>query len=201
MNDIRTESKRVKKEYVKAKFIDAAKAMIFQHGVSSVTARGIAEATGYSYATLYHYFADLDELLLETKLSMIRDISLHSEAQTVETEDPLQRMKERMRQPVNFFINNPNIFRFFYMHEMDARNERAMQSLALEKAYYDDFIPFVQRGSIKETNIPAISRMLLYSVFGIITLYLSNNGLAREEIDRDMDRMIDILLKGDDENA
>jgi len=123
---------------------------------------------------------------LETKLSMIRDISLHSEAQTVETEDPLQRMKERMRQPVNFFINNPNIFRFFYMHEMDARNERAMQSLALEKAYYDDFIPFVQRGSIKETSIPAISRMLLYSVFGIITLYLSNNGLAREEIDRGM---------------
>jgi hypothetical protein len=61
-----------------------------------------------------------------------------------------------------------------------------MQSLALEKAYYDDFIPFVQRGSIKETSIPAISRMLLYSVFGIITLYLSNNGLAREEIDRDM---------------
>ena len=102
--------------------------MIFQHGVSSVAARGIAEAIGYSYATLYHYFTDLDEPLYE----------------------------------------------------------RTMQSFALEKAYYDDFIPFAQRGSIKETSIPAISRMLLYSVFGIITLYLSNNGLAREEIDRGM---------------
>jgi len=97
---------------------------------------------------------------------------------------------------VDFFISNPNIFRFFYMFELDSRNEEAMKSLELEKAYYDDFMPFVESGRIREADIPALSRTILYSVFGIITLYLSNNGLTKEDIYRDMDQMIDILLKG-----
>ena len=196
MADIRTDAKNVKKEYVKSKFVEAVKTIIFQDGVSCVTARRIAEITGYSYASMYHYFADLEELLLETKLSMIRDMTQNSEKQTQRTEDPLQRMKENMRKPVDFFISNPNIFRFFYLYEMDSRNEKALKSLELEKAYYDDFVPFVEKGIIKQTDIPAISRTILYSVFGIITLYLSNNGLTSDEIYKDMDQIIEVLLKG-----
>jgi len=194
--DIRTDARNIKKEYVKSKFVEAVKTIIFQEGVSAVTARRIAEITGYSYASLYHYFTDLNELLLETKLSMIRDMSPPSQERTQETEDPLQRMKESMRKPVDFFISNPNIFRFYYMFELDSRNEEAMRSLELEKAYYDDFMPFVESGRIREADIPTLSRTILYSVFGIITLYLSNNGLTKEDIYRDMDQMIDILLKG-----
>lgn len=196
MSDIRTDAKNVKKEYVKSKFVEAVKTIIFQDGVSSVTARRIAEITRYSYASLYHYFIDLEELLLETKLSMIRDMASPNQERIQVTEDPLQRMKENMRKPVDFFISNPNIFRFFYMFELDSRNEEAMRSLELEKSYYDDFIPFVESGRIREAEIPALSRTILYSVFGIITLYLSNNGLTKEDIYRDMDQMIDILLKG-----
>lgn len=198
MADIRTDAKNIKKEYVKSKFVEAAKTIIFKEGVSSVTARRIAEMTGYSYASLYNYFTGLEDLLLETKLSMIRDMTQTNREDAHITGDPLQRMKENMRKPVQFFIGNPNIFRFFYMYEMDSHNAEALKSLELEKAYYEDFVPFVERGIVKEADIPALSRTMLYSVFGIITLYLSNNGLTREDIDKDMDRIIDYLLKGGD---
>ena len=52
-------TKADKKEFVKSKFIDAAKSIIFKEGVGAVTVRGVAEMTGYSYATIYHYFSDL----------------------------------------------------------------------------------------------------------------------------------------------
>lgn len=196
MNDIRENAKNVKKEYVKSKFVDAAKTIIVKEGVLNVTVRRIAELTGYSYATIYHYFSDLDELLLETKLSMIRDMVFQGGQETTKAGDPLQQMKDNARMPVDYFTGNPNVFRFFYSYEMDSHNESAMRSLELEKMYYNDFLPFAESGIIRMQDIPAISRTILYSVFGMITLYLSGNGLTKEEIYKDIDNMIDIILKG-----
>lgn len=196
MNDIREGAKNVKKEFVKSKFIDAAKSIILQDGVSGVTVRRIAEITGYSYATIYHYFQDLDALLLDTKLSMIRDMVAAGGAQTVKTEGSLERIKQQARRTAGFFIDNPNIFGFFYQYKMDESNAMAMRSLELEKAYYDDFMPFVGSGTIREADIPAISRAITYMVFGSVTIYLSNNGLTREEAFKDIDNTIDLLLKG-----
>lgn len=200
MHEIREDAKNIKKEFVKSRFVDAAKSIILQDGVSNVTVRKIAEITGYSYATLYHYFNDLNELLIETKLSMIHDIVRGSEEQSFSAGNPLQSMKENTRLTFNFFIDNPNVFRFFYYYEMDSRNEEAMRSLDLEKTYYDDFLPFVKKGAIKKSHIPTISRTILYSIFGMVTLYLSNNGLTREEIYKDMDNIIELLLKGNGDN-
>jgi AcrR family transcriptional regulator len=194
--DIRIEARNVKKDFIKSRFVDAVKSIIIEDGVSNVTVRKIAELTGYSYATIYHYFSNLNELLLEAKLSMIHDMVMRSGEQAIRTDDPLQHMKDSTRIPVNYFIENPNVFRFFYSYEMDSQNETAMRSLELEKVYYDDFLPFVEKGIIQKSEILAISRTILYAIFGMITLYLSKNGLSREEIDKDIDHMIDILLKG-----
>lgn len=95
MNDIREDAKNIKKDYVKSKFVEAAKAIILQDGVLSVTVRRIAEITGYSYATIYHYFQDLNELLLETKLSMILDMAAPGSIQAITTEDPLEKKSKR----------------------------------------------------------------------------------------------------------
>lgn len=200
MNGIREDAKNIKKEFVKSKFIDAAKSIILQDGVSSVTVRRIAEITGYSYATIYHYFQDLSVLLLETKLSMIRDMVAASDTQTGKTGGSLEGIKQQARRTAGFFIDNPNIFGFFYQYKMDESNAMAMRSLELEKAYYDDFMPFVQSGAIRDADIPAISRAITYVVFGSITIYLSNNGLTREEVFKDIDNTIDLILKGSGSN-
>lgn len=196
MTDIRADAKSLKKEFVKSRFVEAAKSIILRDGVYHVTVRRIAEITGYSYATIYHYFADLNALLLETKLSMINDMMASGGLQTASHEDALDRLKQLARMTAGFFIDNPNIFVFFYQYRMDEKNVTAMQSLGLEKAYYDNFIPGVERGVISEADIPAISRAIMYTVFGSITLYLSNNGLTREEVFVDIDNTIDLLMKG-----
>ena len=196
MNDIREDAKNIKKDFVKSKFIDAAESIILQDGVSRVTVRRIAQITGYSYATIYHYFQDLNALLLETKLMMIRDMVATGSTQTVRLEDPLEQKKQQAKLMAGFFIENPNIFDFFYQYKMDESNAASMRSLALEKAYYDQFMPFVECGAISEADIPAISRAIIYTIFGSITIYLSNNGLSKEEVFLDIDNTIDLLLKG-----
>ena len=113
MSDIREDAKNIKKDFVKSKFVDAAKSIILRDGVLSVTVRRVAEMTGYSYATIYHYFKDLNELLLETKLSMINDMVAAGSTQTVRVEDPLEQKKQQAKLMAGFFIDNPNIFGFF----------------------------------------------------------------------------------------
>lgn len=196
LNEIREDAKNVRKEFIKSGFVEAAKAIILRDGVLNVTIRRIADMTGYSYATIYHYFRDLNELLLETKLSMIRGMAAPGNFQTVRTEDPLELKKQQVKLMAGFFIDNPNIFEFFYQYRMDETNAAAMKSLELEKAYYDDFKPFVESGVICEADIAAISRTVIYTVFGSITIYLSNNGLSKEEIFKDIDNTLDLLLKG-----
>lgn len=196
MEHIRADAKNIKKEFVKSKFVDATKAIILQDGVLNVTVRRVAEMTGYSYATIYHYFKDLNELLLETKLSMIHDMVAVGSAQMARSEDPLEQKKQQAKLMAGFFIDNPNIFGFFYQYKMDESNATAMRSLELERVYYDDFAPFVESGAISQADIPVISRAITYTVFGSVTIFLSNNGLTREEVFKDIDNTIDLLLKG-----
>lgn len=200
MSNIKPNAQSGKKEYVKSVFVGAAKTIILREGAENVTVRKIADITGYSYAAVYHYYTDLDELLLDTKLSMIRDMVMSGSEKTEQETEPLQRVKDQTRFPVDFFLDNPNIFRFFYAYKLDERNITAMQSLELEKAYWDDYMPFVEKGMIRRSDIPAIARTILYAVYGMITLYLSNNGLTREDIYRDMDNMIDLLLNAEGGN-
>ncbi len=202
MNDVKADAKNSRKDYAKLIFINASKSIIKSDGVSHVTARRIAEMTGYSYTSFYHYFSDMDDLLLNTKLDMIRDMVNESieKEKTIQAADPLQRIKAKARFPIDYFMDNPNIFGFFYLYKMDERNITAMRSLEIEKAYRDDFLPFTEKGTIKHSDIPAIARTILYAVYGMITLCLSNNGLTKEDVYHDMDEMIDLLLKGDKNN-
>jgi len=195
LRDIREDAKNVKKEFVKSKFVEASKAIIFQDGVLQVTVRRVAEMTGYSYATIYHYFQDLNELLIETKLSMIRDMASNESMQNVMSENPLEQKKQQVKMMASFFIDNPNIFEFFYQYKMDETNAKAMRSLELEKVYYEDFMPFVESGVISEADIPAVSRAIIYTIFGSLTVYLSNNGLSKEDVFKDIDNTMDLLLK------
>ncbi len=195
MNNTKTDAKSMKKQYVKSIFINAVKSIILREGISHVTARKIGEITGYSYATMYHYFSDLNELFLETKLVMIQDMIQCGKEKFIQSTDPLQLIKAQTRFPIDYYMDSPNIFEFFYCFKLDERNEMALKSLDIEKGYWDIYLPFVEKGTIKRSDIPVIARTIMYAVYGMITLYLSNNGLTREDIYQDMDRMIDLMLK------
>jgi AcrR family transcriptional regulator len=191
----KADAQGIKKEYVRSMFVDAVKAIITRDGATGVTARKIAEMTGYSYATVYYYFSDLNALLLETKLAMIRDMLLYGKEHAVTSATPLMFIKAQARFPVDYFLEHPHIFRFLHAHQLDARNEEAMRSLEIEKEYWDDYLPFVENGVIQRSDIPIIARTIMYAVYGMITLCLSGNGLQRDDVYRDMDNMIDLLLK------
>jgi len=59
-----TAKRENKRRQIMILFIAATERLLQSEGIGGLTIRKIADATGYSSATLYSYFADLDELTL-----------------------------------------------------------------------------------------------------------------------------------------
>ena len=196
MKDFHKEAMNVKTSFMRSKYVEAAKTIILRDGVQSVTVRGIGEITGYSYPMIYHYFRDLNELLLETKLTMIGEMTPDRDMQPIQAKDPVELKKQQARQMIGFFIDNPNIFTFFFQHKLDESNIEKMRGLNLEALYYGDFEPLVRRGAIRQDDIPPIARAITFLVFGAVTLYMSGNGLTKEEAMETVDSAVGLLLKG-----
>lgn len=64
--------KELKHKRIAILFIQCAEHLLREEGISGLSTRRLAGATGYSSATLYSYFEDLDELILYASLKYRR---------------------------------------------------------------------------------------------------------------------------------
>ncbi len=65
--------KNLKKQRVMRYFIDAARKISKEEGLSGITIRSVADRAGYNSASLYNYFDNLEQLLAFTSIDLISD--------------------------------------------------------------------------------------------------------------------------------
>lgn len=194
-------SKKIQR--IKAVFIDATKEVIIREGAGNVTVRKIAEATGYSYATIYHYFKDLDHLLVETKDAMIGDLVSEVLLNAPEAPKSLEIFKKQSRAFLDYFVEKPNVFKFFYSYrlaqptesETVITNAENVKQNSLGMDYRFMYRTFIEQGIITEADLPIVSKSITYASYGVLVLFFSNNGLSKEVIYNDLDEIIDYFLK------
>jgi AcrR family transcriptional regulator len=65
--------KELKRRRIAILFIQCAEQLLREEGISGLSTRRLADAAGYSSATLYSYFEDLDELILYASFKYRRE--------------------------------------------------------------------------------------------------------------------------------
>lgn len=65
--------KELKRRRIMILFIQCAEQLLREDGINNLSIRKLADVTGYSSATLYSYFADLDELILYASFKYRRE--------------------------------------------------------------------------------------------------------------------------------
>lgn len=194
-----TDKNEIKRERIKSFFLDATKKVIMEEGVENVTIRKVADIAGYSYATIYNYFSDLNELLWETKLLMIKDlIVIVNNRINIKNYDS-KGIKDIFKTYISYYFENPNVFKFFYLHQLVIPEEKP-NSIEVQPDFDQmwklTFKEFLDKGIINLKDLEAISKIFIYSMHGMLTLNFSYSmELSHDAIYKDLDLIVDFLLK------
>ncbi len=175
--------------------MEAAKQIISSEGVECISARKIADLAGYSYATIYNYFKDLDELLGETKALMVADVTNHMRDVIDVKPQSIEDVKRLLATYVRYHLGHPHIFRFFYFYRLSDHEVRKEQ-YDFSAPWVETFRFLVEGGSLKEDEVGSCAKALIYATHGLLTLFLSGNGLTEETLFADLNGMIDFILRG-----
>lgn len=195
MNQQNPEKKAIKAQRVEAYFIEAAKAIIKKEGAEHVTVRKIADLSGYSYGSIYNYYKDLDELMFETRNAMIEDMMELMGKGPPTSFSSVSDIKRINRIFLDFFIDNPNIYAFFYNYPIKKRGITPIEKMNLAERNKLNYMPFVENGTIKESELEAVFKSILYSLYGLLTLYFSSYALTKQQVHDDLDQIIEYILE------
>lgn len=186
--------KNIKQQRVEGYFIDAAKEIIKKEGPHAVTVRKIAELSGYSYGSIYNYYSDLDELMFSVKSSMIRDMmnSMHRPEVIPQTVEDIQLINQEF---ADFFMDNPNIYEFFYSYHIKAKGTLPIDDISFNDARLHAYQGFVEKGIIAKDDLEAVFWTILCSLYGLLNLYFSSNGVTKEHVHDGLNKIIEFTLR------
>jgi AcrR family transcriptional regulator len=118
MNENTTERKQIKKDRTKRYFLDAAKEIIRTEGVACLTTKKIGEKAAYSYASIYNYFANFNELVCQC-LEELAAESAERVAARIAGDTPRDRIMSLAHLMVEENAQNPNLYSPFLSTEID----------------------------------------------------------------------------------
>lgn len=191
--------KSTKKERTYNEIMEAAKNIIHDKGHEAITVRSLAEVTGYAHTNLYYYFKDMNALLWALRINMIEDMINELTSIPIKKEDPVDEIQVAFLTYTDYFLNHPNVFRFFYFYpfvqpEEDNRYQKLEHQF--QNIWQTSFSRLVQEGIIKPEDVEITAKTIIYALQGMIMLRFSSNGSRmREEVRKEIIKLIDYLLR------
>ncbi|MDA3938266.1 MAG: TetR/AcrR family transcriptional regulator [Spirochaetia bacterium] len=191
-------SKNIKSERVKRIFADTAKQIITTEGVEAVTVRDVAIRASYSFPTLYNHFKSLDELLWYTRNLMMLDIADYLKSNVKVPPVDARGIAELFRSYVDFYLEYPNCFKFFYFYQLDKPQGSSAENefdYDFEKNIGGIVSNFNNKDGITDEKIITSLKAVMYSVHGMLMLHLSDNyNLDRAELYSFLDDITELLF-------
>jgi len=190
--------KEIKANRVKTVFITTAKEMIKGDGIEALSIRKVAQKSGYAMSTIYAYFKNIDDLLWHTRDSMIGDIATYMMGNIPSKINSLEDVKAIFYLLMCYFIDNKKVYQFMYnypLNKTDKKNGNIMDSPDIQKEFEKTFAFFMSSGSCTVEEITTKTSMLVYSMFGMLNLFITNNDdLQLSKMHSQMDAYIDLLF-------
>jgi len=199
MVKINGNKRKLKTERVKRFFAETVKEMIIKEGVGSISVRKVADLAAYSYATMYNHFKNLDELLWYTRNIMIGDIVEHiKENNRTEIRD-VESIKKLFKTYVDYFIEYPNVFEFFFFHHLDKSGKKVThiaKEMNFDETLKATFEYFALSGKLNIKELEIVIKTIVFSVHGMLLIYISDkDDMAKDDFYQSLDDIISYLFR------
>lgn len=192
-------NKEIQRQRMMTYFIDAAKEILKEEGLKGITARKIGEKAGYSYATIYNYFGDLNSLLMFCVFDFLEDCYDYMISFKNDEEDCREQMITYASAYFRYFAENPDMFQLIFLENLGKLPEELVKkgiqpSVALLLS--ENITECAKQGYIPEENIKIIQDLIGYSLHGKILFFLKRrNTETVEDMILSVKKEIEFLIK------
>lgn len=172
-----TSNKELQEKRMRGYFIEAASEILKGEGLKAVNVRSVSERAGYSYATLYNYFKDLNELVFICVSGFISECESFIDEQTSELQPGKDRIKSSMKSLASYFVQYPGIFELCFIERIN--NPVANQSSAkliyelVDRITQEDFEHLIRNNIISSQTAKTTTLVLKNSMAGLLLYYLN----------------------------
>lgn len=197
-------NKNIQSKRMKSFFINAGYDILLDEGLESLTVRNIAKKAGYSYATIYNYFKDYDELMWSIGLKAIQEIADYLSKYYKTNKDKKscdELLRLTYKKYISYFIDNKNVYQFIFFKQFTDLNLNEKNSFpVLFNLQQEIMKKCVEQGCFKSKDIKLVGDLLTNSINGILSLYFSGKeNLSEKDLYIRVDRYIDFLIKKEGE--
>lgn len=113
------EKKEIQKNRMKKYFIESAKELIKEEGIENLTTKKIGDRAGYSYATIYNYFENFNELICICVEEFSEEMKDFLNEASNSFPDDINKLKSVTLQAMEYVIANINIYNLFLTNSID----------------------------------------------------------------------------------
>jgi AcrR family transcriptional regulator len=169
--------KEIQEKRMKEYFIQATKDILKAEGINALSVRNIADKAGYSYATLYNYFKDINDLVFLCINDFQQECKLFVSKQSKKNAPGLDRLKASVQAYIDYFVEYPGIFDLFYLTKVgDFGNKQTIInaiSISLDDVCQADWNYCIKQNLISIEKAASIKPQLKLAVIGLLLLYLN----------------------------
>lgn len=170
-------NKEIQEQRMKGYFIQATKEILKGEGVKGLSVRNIADQAGYSFATLYNYFRDVNDLIFLCVSGFQDECREFAETGIKSNDDAREVLKEKVLRYIKYFVEYPGIFELFYLTRVgDFGNKQTTIGViasSLEEVCKTEWVIVAQQTGISSEVIELKKAQLKYVVVGLLLFYLN----------------------------
>lgn len=160
-------------------FIEAARETLKGEGLRAVNVRTVSERAGFSYATLYNYFKDLNELIFFCVQDFMNECEAYVNERSAAETPGKSRLIRKMKSFIEYFTQYQGVFELFYTERMNDRGNSlpaaAMIYEFTDRISNEDIAILKQSGLLTDASADLVQLNLRNSIAGLLLFY--NNRL------------------------
>jgi AcrR family transcriptional regulator len=169
------ERKERVKEDVRRKILDAAHDLFETRGYEHVTMRAVADAIEYSPTTIYHHFANKEDLV---QALCFADFAKLSQAMGDRPlpENPVERIRTLGHAYATFGVANPNHYRFMFMTSGEWKKHANEEGTPPARSYAflrDAVEAAMEQGYFVKGDVDLVAQILWSAIHGVVSLLIT----------------------------
>lgn len=116
------DNKEIQNQRIKNYFIESAKNMLRTEGLKSLSVRTVSQNAGYSYATLYNYFKNLQDLFNYCINDFYEECFQYVNNEKYDCSNQIDFIVSKTKMYMKFYIQYPGIFDLIFTEKLTETN-------------------------------------------------------------------------------